>query len=586
MDRIKALTINVRGMKNKKKRYCILDYLKRENYDVVAIQESHITKDDATQWELQWGGKIFFASGTNRSLGQAILINRKLMHCAKAVHTENRIVAATVEIEGKKMLFINAYAPNTTSEKLDFFQHLNRVIDSITQNDTNIILMGDFNSVRDNNMDIITGEAHNYREVSAFNQLIANVDLHDIWRILHENDKEYTWCRQNPFTARRIDYILASPTTLPSVESAEIRSFAFSDHRAVELVLKFHNFIRGPSYWKFNNSLLKDETYVEKINRFLNEYESNHMTNLTPHEKWDLCKVKIRDLSTSYAIQKARDKKSKQASLLTRLNEIEKLLGEHRHSPNLEHERMTIKTEIEINALAAAQGAQVRSRTKFIEEGEKNTAYFFALEKAKTTTNTITSVITDNGNLITEQASILKEQTRFYKTLYQADNDLQNTEDTYIADFLGTDTTHPTLNDQEQKQCEGFIKESEAATALQNLKNGSAPGSDGLTAEFYKVFWRHIKTMLLKSFEYSFEKGHVSNTQQRGIITLESATQRKKSNTRQSSQLATYNSPQYRLQNFGKSHGKQTKSSSIETDRKRPMRFCKRKKHCISVENN
>ena len=40
-----------------------------------------------------------------------------------------------------------------------------------------------------------------------------------------------------------------------------------------------------------------------------------------------------------------------------------------------------LKTEQELNALATAQGAQKRPRVKYIEHGEKNTAYFLGLEK-------------------------------------------------------------------------------------------------------------------------------------------------------------------------------------------------------------
>ena len=52
------------------------------------------------------------------------------------------------------------------------------------------------------------------------------------------------------------------------------------------------------------------------------------------------------------------------------------------------------------------------------------------------------------------------------------------------------------------------------------MKNGSSPGCDGLMTEFYKTSWQYTKEMLLESFERSFEVGHVSQTQKRGIITL------------------------------------------------------------------
>ena len=87
--------------------------------------------------------------------------------------------------------------------------------------------------------------------------------------------------------------------------------------------------------------------------------------------------------------------------------------------------------------MAKALGAQTRSRIKFIEECEKNTAFFLALQKSKATRNTITSIVTEDGQQIKDQTSLLAEQVRFYKALYMEDASLQNTD--FFIFFLGTD---------------------------------------------------------------------------------------------------------------------------------------------------
>lgn len=92
---------------------------------------------------------------------------------------------------------------------------------------------------------------------------------------------------------------------------------------------------------------------------------------------------------------------------------------------------------------------------------------------------------TESEKEITKQADILLEQTRFYKQLHQEENTLQDTEDAYISDFLGQNWAPSALAEHEQTFCGGKISESEIAEALREMKNGSAPGSDGLTTEFY-----------------------------------------------------------------------------------------------------
>ena len=46
------------------------------------------------------------------------------------------------------------------------------------------------------------------------------------------------------------------------------------------------------------------------------------------------------------------------------------------------------------------------------------------------------------------------------------------------------------------------------------------PGTDGLPAEFYRVFWNDISAILIGALNYAYETGQLSVTQKRGIIKL------------------------------------------------------------------
>ena len=77
-----------------------------------------------------------------------------------------------------------------------------------------------------------------------------------------------------------------------------------------------------------------------------------------------------------------------------------------------------------------------RARARWVKEGEKNTKYFFALEKRNYGLKTMKRLQTDHG-IVTEQNEILKEQEKFYKTLYTANEDIvfniQNTSQVRIT---------------------------------------------------------------------------------------------------------------------------------------------------------
>lgn len=522
MDSLRLLTFNVRGLKNKRKRQSILNLIKRDKYDITVLQECHITTDEeAAQWELQYGGKLFYSRGTARSLGQIILINKTLMQNAILLYKDRRVIAVQIKYVDRNVTVINAYAPCITTEKIEFYKHLRSIIDDIrSNNETDIILAGDFNSVLDNDKDITSGDKHNTQEVHALQELISTSDLHDIWRLHHNDDKEYTWSRNTPFIARRLDYVFTSSSLLPYSEHSEIMSLPFSDHRAVKLHIKLHTFQKGPSYWKFNKNLLLDSDYTASTRRLLAEIyrELEEQDTLNPHTAWELIKVKIREHTIAYSTNKNKRRKMTEKRLQEQLNDLEKRRSNTIDDPDIDREILKVKAELEIISLSKAQGAQTRARTKFIEEGERNTKYFLSLEKVRAANNTITALKTQDGHTLTDQQGILHEQTQYYTELYKQDDRDYQTD--YISDFLGPDVTLPSLTDQEQRSCEGLITDIEATDSLNDMKTGSAPGSDGLTTEFYKFFWLDIKTKLLDSFQYSFEVGHMSHSQKRGIITL------------------------------------------------------------------
>ena len=65
-----------------------------------------------------------------------------------------------------------------------------------------------------------------------------------------------------------------------------------------------------------------------------------------------------------------------------------------------------------------------------------------------------------------------------------------------------------------------LISEIDMEKALKMFKLNKSPGKDGLTLEFYKAFWTHLKIPKLQSLNYSLKYSTLSFTQKEGIITL------------------------------------------------------------------
>lgn len=74
----------------------------------------------------------------------------------------------------------------------------------------------------------------------------------------------------------------------------------------------------------------------------------------------------------------------------------------------------------ELNAITTQRlnGAKIRSRAQWIEEGEKPTSFFFNLEQSKQANACISKLSTINGD-ITSDKDILEAAKLFYQSLYK-----------------------------------------------------------------------------------------------------------------------------------------------------------------------
>ena len=84
-----------------------------------------------------------------------------------------------------------------------------------------------------------------------------------------------------------------------------------------------------------------------------------------------------------------------------------------------EYERKSIKNELDALYVMNAKGAQIRSRARYVEEGEKSTAFFLGLEKHRQKDNTL-KVIKYKNETYADTQGILDAVADFYDDLYKS----------------------------------------------------------------------------------------------------------------------------------------------------------------------
>ena len=120
----------------------------------------------------------------------------------------------------------------------------------------------------------------------------------------------------------------------------------------------------------------------------------------------------------------------------------------------------------------------------------------------------------DGGKVYNTPESILTHIHGFYEGLYSE----FTTADADMDEFLADTPTHDLGNLTDTLT--GPITEKEAFTALRQTQIDKSPGTDGLSYEFYLAHWAVLKGGLVRVYNDSLQKGHLTPTQTQAVITL------------------------------------------------------------------
>ena len=114
---LKLLSLNIRGLRDFVRRKAVVNWINKQNADIIFLQETYSTTEIENEWRYQWKGDMFFSHGSNHSKGVLILTKNDLDFRAKKVTTDKngRFIIMNAEIQDSQFLLGNLYAPNTNT---------------------------------------------------------------------------------------------------------------------------------------------------------------------------------------------------------------------------------------------------------------------------------------------------------------------------------------------------------------------------------------------------------------------------------------------------------------------------------------
>lgn len=257
MAEIKLVSWNVNGIRAAVKNGFV-DFLKKEQPDVLGLQEIKITDEARAAAELNFAGyeEYWFPAKRPGYSGTAVLVKEgglKVVSYHEGLGSEEFDAEGRVQVvEFEKFYFINAYFPNSKEDlsRLDYKQRFNAEILKLVkklEKKKPVTVCGDFN-VAHEPIDLFhpkqnEGKKGYTKEERGDMTTFLESCLVDTFRLLHPGEAKYSWWSYYSFARDRgigwrIDYFLVSASLKSKVKEAFILDDVFgSDHCPVGVIL-------------------------------------------------------------------------------------------------------------------------------------------------------------------------------------------------------------------------------------------------------------------------------------------------------------------------------------------------------------
>ena len=217
------LSLNVRGLRNQRKRRSIFSYMKDQNCTVYLLQETYSQPQDELIWKSEWRGEIIFSHGSNHQKGVCILLNPFFgAQIENSWGDENgRIVLINASFKEFKFTLCNIYAPNNIALQKTFIETLGEIL--ISKADiSNVIVGGDWNAT----LESIDKKGGVQWKPTAYIDLIIEMmnelKLVDILRVKNPSKKCFTYESSTLKMKSRIDFFLIAKPLTPQTKTTDI----------------------------------------------------------------------------------------------------------------------------------------------------------------------------------------------------------------------------------------------------------------------------------------------------------------------------------------------------------------------------
>ncbi|XP_057862719.1 uncharacterized protein LOC131071037 [Cryptomeria japonica] len=356
------------------------------------------------------------------------------------------------------------------------------------------IMAGDFNAVTclDEKRG---GLARLDPSANLFRNMISSLNLIDV----KPTNGVFTWNNRRcggEAISERLDRFLVSCYWMNSrlITSSEILDWRGSDHWPIKLSVTVYGITKNPSF-KFQLMWLRDQSLHDLMLDWWQEGRPTHGTAMFIFTK-RLQHVKFR--LKRWNKQCFGNLQAQKLVAQSKLDSITCQIRDQGLTSDLSIAESLALKGLEEWELREEIFWKQKSRIDWLQEGDRNIAFFHNSVKARRQGNSISSLVSQDGAQLSSSADISREAVNYFSNLFSREDIAARAEEGAILDCI------PQLVSAEMNGvllCPILLPELEKVVF--KMKKGKAPGPDGFPIEFFQEFWEIIKFDLLEVIQES-----------------------------------------------------------------------------------
>jgi exonuclease III len=496
-----------------------LDLWRRAGFQVVFLQETHLTLFTATRverqlaaagWRAFWAFSPCSSAGRGRA-GTAVLIRTRLVTSgalrlvggadqAVARGPGGRYVAVRARWCGHDLHLCSVYLPNCSTERRAYIREVLGPLAAAAAG-RSLLWGGDFNFVPDARRDRVRcGPAGGPNPPSHPDDgtqrawAAALPSLADVFRVRHPGHRAYTYLRSD--CASRLDRFYTTAAVLPYVGPCRVLDWQCSDHRPVSLTLVgLEPAALGPGPRRVRLGFLSTPALADDLRAWLEQ-----QLLAAPEDAFALLLwwPQFKHCLAARCVRLQRASRALAGAAQVAAAELRELhAGIEAGDASLLGAAIAARTRFAEAANAALADERLRRRRSWVHVGERPGPALTRRLRARQQDRVVPALRSAAGGLLHAGPACAQRAAQYWASVSAAPPTDPGAQQEVLAAMSAGRRLPP---EQAAALAERVVQPAEVQRALRCAPSGRAPGLDGLPVELYRRHKEFFVPLLARLF--------------------------------------------------------------------------------------